>query len=100
MKAVERKLNKAQKATVWLLIISLLLATCYVVFVVVINNLGNGNTPTTEKPDLIDGEATYLNQTVAYPNIKEEQMTFIEISNKDGKFGVSRSGGTGSFLFH
>ena len=82
------------------MIISLLLAISYIVFVVVINNLDKGSAPTPETPELIEGEGTYLNQLVAYPNIEEEQMTFIEISNKEGKFGVSRPGGVGSFLFH
>ena len=51
--------------------------------------------------DVLEGEGTYLNQMVAYPAIQESQMLFIEISNKTGRFGVSRyPNDRGNFLFH
>ena len=104
MKVVERKLNKAQIATIWLLIISVLL-TAGIITVVAIANYQAANQ--TSKPstggklDLKDGESTYLNQRVVYPAIEESQILFLEINNKDGKFGVSRyPDEKGKFLFH
>ena len=91
MKAVERKLNKAQLAIIWLLIISLVLAIAYVGVIVAVNKLANkgqssGGTTLTPLP----GESTYLNQLIAYPTVEEGNITFIEIENKHGRFGVSR----------
>ena len=102
MKTVERKLNKRQLATVWLLIISVLLIAGYVVVMTVIknraSNIANQNNVTLTP---LEGEAVYLNQLVAYPPLEESQITFLEVSNKNGKFGVSRyPDDRGSFLFH
>lgn len=104
MRAVERKLSKAQIATIWLLIISLVLAAACLTTVLVIkkiseNNKGNGQT--VERPELKPGESTYLNQMIAYPWIEEGQILFVELKNKTGNFGLSRyPDDQGSFLFH
>ena len=101
MKAVERKLNKTQLAIIWLLVISLLLAAAYVTVILVAGKLASGAGSSTEPPTPLDGEAVYLNQLVAYPMVEETQMTFIEIENEKGKFGVSRyPDDLGYFLFH
>ena len=103
MKTVERKLNKAQIATIWLLIISVLLAAAWLSVTLVIKKLAsnNGGSSGGSAPELMEGEATYLNQTVAYPMIEEGRITFIEVKNKSGNFGVSRyPDDRGSFLFH
>lgn len=102
MKAVERKINKAQLAIIWLLVISLLLAAAYVTVIVVVNKrAGNGMAQGAPAPKPLEGESTYLNQLIAYPSIEEAEITFIEIENKKGKFGVSRyPNDLGSFLFH
>ena len=104
MKTVERKLNKAQLVTVWLLIISLLLGAAYVAVLLISKKLADKNETDTSSPilDLREGEATYLNQVIAYPTIEEGAITFIEISSeKNGKFGVSRAmGENNSFIFH
>ena len=104
MKAVERKLNKAQIATIWLLIISVLL-TAGIITVVAIANYkakNQASTPSTGADlDLKDGESSYLNQRVVYEPIEESEILFLEISNKDDKFGVSRyPDDKGDFLFH
>ena len=103
MKAVERKLNKAQVATIWLLIISVLLAAAWITVTVVVNKLASsqGNSSGSTKPETMEGESTYLNRLVAYPMIEEGQITYIEIKNKTGNFGLSRyPDDRGSFLFH
>ena len=103
MKAVEkRKLNKAQLATVWLLIISVILIAAYVTVIAVVNKLASNNSSSgSGKPDVMEGEGTYLNQLVAYPSIEEAQITFIEVKNPKGKFGLSRyPDDKGSFIFH
>ena len=102
MKAVERKLNKTQLAIVWLLVISLLLAAAYVTVIVIANRKagsGSSSNGTTLTP--LEGESTYLNQLIAYPSVEEGNITFIELENKNGKFGVSRyPDDLGNFLFH
>ena len=47
MKAVERKLNKAQLVTIWLLIISLVLATAYITLILVARKLASSNSGST-----------------------------------------------------
>ena len=103
MKAVERKLNKAQIATIWLLIISVLLAAAWLTVTLVVKKLASsqGGTSGTAKPEIMEGESTYLNRLVAYPMIEEGEITYIEIKNKTGNFGLSRyPDDRGSFLFH
>ena len=103
MKAVERKLNKAQIATIWLLIISVLLAAAWLTVSLVVKKLasGQGGSSGADKPEIMEGESTYLNQLVAYPMIEEGEITYVEIKNKTGNFGLSRyPDDRGSFLFH
>ena len=102
MKAVERKLNKAQLAIIWLLVVSLLLAAAYATVIIIVNKKapsGSGSAKPTLTP--LEGESTYLNQLIAYPSVEEGNITFIEMSNKNGRFGVSRyPDDLGNFLFH
>ena len=103
MKAVERKLNKAQLATVWLLIISVLLTVAYVTVILVANYISSKNSGSNgiDLPKPMEGEDTYLNQLVAYPAIEESQITFLEVTNSKGKFGISRyPDDKGGFIFH
>ena len=102
MKAVERKLKKSHLAIIWLLVISLLLAAAYVaVIVIATKRAGSSSSSGGSTLNPIEGEGTYLNQLVAYPTIEEAQITFIEIENKNGRFGVSRyPNDLGNFLFH
>ena len=103
MKKVERKLNKAQLATVWLLIISVLLGVAYFAVILVIKNLSEKEAPQTGSTvtDKREEEGLYLNQLVAYPAVEEANITFIEVENEYGRFGVSRyPNDNGDFLFH
>ena len=104
MKAVERKLNKAQLATIWLLVIALVLAAAYVALIAVINKLAKDNSQTSgglSADDLIEGEGIYSNQLVAYPSIEESQITNIEVSGPENRFGISRyPDDLGVFRFH
>ncbi len=103
MKAVERKLNKAQLATIWLLIISILLTAAYITVIAVVNKISSNDSGSSgsSTPEIMDGEAVYLNQLVAYPTIEESQITYVEVKNSKGKFGLSRyPDDTGNFIFH
>ena len=103
MKAVERKLNKAQLVTIWLLILSLVFAAAYVTLILVARKLASENTGSgsTNTPEIMEGEGTYLNQLIAYPSIEESQITFLEVKNSKGKFGLSRyPDDLSSFIFH
>ena len=104
MKTVERKLNKAQIATIWLLIISVLLTAGIITVVAIANykakNQSN-NSSTGATLDLKPGESSYLNQRIVYPSIEESEILFLDIQNKDGRFGMSRyPNEQGNFLFH
>lgn len=111
MKKVERKLNKAQLITVWLLIASILLTGVYFVFIAIAKKKAASNSGTSSKPaiiDLMEGESlSSTNSPLAYPSVSESEITFIDISNakNNEKFGVIRQPDangnlTGSFLFH
>ena len=104
MKVVERKLNKAQIATIWLLIISVLLTAGIITVVAIANykakNQSN-NSSTGATLDLKPGESSYLNQRIVYPSIEESEILFLDIQNKEGRFGMSRyPNEQGNFLFH
>ena len=104
MKIVERKLNKAQIATIWLLIISVLLTAGIITAIAIANHLAKKQTNNSSGGNTLDirpGESAYLNQRIAYPSIEEAEILFLEIENKSGRFGVSREEDeTGDFLFH
>ena len=104
MKVVERKLNKAQIATIWLLIISVLLTAGIITVVAIANYQAKNqtnNSSTGGTLDLKPGESTYLNQRVVYPSIEESEILFLEINNQENRFGVSRyPDENGDFLFH
>ena len=82
MKAVEkRKLNKAQLATVWLLIISVILIAAYVTVIAVVNKLASNNGSSgSGKPDVMEGEGTYLNQLV------EQWCTILTLTADSPKY--------------
>ena len=103
MKAVEkRKLTKSQAVTVWLLIISIILGAAYATVLVIANKRASGGSSSGQsslKP--IDGEAIHNNRLVAYPIVKEASISYIEVENKAGKFGVTRfPNDLGDFIFH
>ena len=104
MKAVERKLNKAQIVTIWLLIISVLLAGAYVISIVIVNSRAKNGTDSSSGNTVLDireGESSYLNSPIAYPRVSEAEILFIEIDSKGERYGVSRyPDDDGSFLFH
>ena len=104
MKAVERKLTKAQLAIIWLLVAAILFAAAYATVIVIVNKrASSGSSLGSTAPSLtpLEGESVYLNQLVAYPTVEEGQITFMQIKNSYGTFGVSRyPDDLGNFLFH
>ena len=106
MKAVNKKLNKSQIATICLLIISILLTVAYFVVSGIAKNRAKNNTNTQASTTQIAiredlGESLYLNRPIAYPRVQESEMILIEIT-KDGEgYGVSRyPDDNGNFVFH
>ena len=106
MKAVERKLNKAQIATICLLIISLLLGVAYLVISGVAKRKAmeqSGTSTNTQTIDILEeiGESSYIGRPIAYSRVEETQMLLIEVDYKGEKYGVSRyPDDNGSFMFH
>ena len=112
MKKVERKLSKAQLATIWLLVISVVLTGVYFVFMAIAKKKAadklNGATGPSAITELKEGEALSDNNSpMAYPAISEKEIEFIDIDNAQTqeKYGVIREPDenknlTGKFLFH
>ena len=111
MKKVERKLNKAQLATIWLLIISVVLTGAYLIFLAIANkraleaeNAANAQALIELKP----GESySFNNSPMAYPAIAEKEILFVDITNHktEERFGIFREPDendqpNGSFMFH
>ena len=102
MKKVERKLNKSQLITVWLLIVCLLLTVAYVTVSIVVRKLaekqsGGGSSSVITDVRYEDGEVlSSSNIPLAYATISEKNITDIHIEQYEGsdiakeKFGVFR----------
>lgn len=98
----KRKLNKSQLITVWLLIISLLLAGAYITVSIVARKLaekqnGSSNSSVITDVRYEDGEVlSSSNIPLAYAAISEKNITDIHIEQYEGsniakeKFGVFR----------
>ena len=104
MKVVNKKLNKAQLATICLLIASIVFLGAYFTVGAIADNIASnqtGSSNTGNKLELWEGESTYLNQPVAYPSIQEKQMLVLRVDGPEGKFDISRyPDDQGSFMFH
>ena len=104
MKVVNKKLNKAQLATVCLLVVSILLLSAYLLVSAIIKNRASapsGNTGSGSSLELWEGESSYLNQPVAYPAIQEKQILLLRVDGPEGKFDIARyPDDQGSFMFH
>lgn len=102
MKVVNKKLNKAQLATICLLIASILFLAAYLT-VSEISKRREESPSNTVKPgqiELWEGESSYLNQPVAYPSVQENQILLLRVDGPEGKFDVFRyPNDQGSFMF-
>ena len=102
MKKVERKFNKSQLITVWLLIISILLTGAYIAVSIIVRKLADkqsdsGNSSVITDIRYEDGEVlSSSNIPLAYAAISEKNITDIHIEQYEGsnvakeKFGVFR----------
>lgn len=110
MRKVERKLNKAQLITVWLLIVSVLLTCAYVTVYMIAKRRAEKQSQTSNNSvitDLRDGEALSSTKVpLAYPEISEKEIIFVDIENRktDERYGIFREPDennqpNGSFVF-
>ena len=109
MRKVERKLNKAQLITVWLLVASVLLTCAYFTIYVIAKRRAQqpGQTSNSVITDIRDGEAiSSTNMPLAYPAISEKEIIFVDIENRktEERYGIFREPDennqpNGSFLF-
>ena len=102
MKVVNKKLNKSQLITIWLLVASVLLLAAYFVVSAISDKMAqnNSNKPSSTV-DIKPGESSYLNQPIAYPSIQENQILLLQVNGPKGKFDLSRyPDDQGSFMFH
>lgn len=95
MKKVKRKSKKQ-----WITLVSLLtsFAVLLASYFIVDAFMGKGQTENpTEKPEILDGEALYLNTPVAYPRVEEGKIQYIIVRNESGTFDFTRPSEDGSF---
>ena len=105
MKVVNKKLKKAQLATICLLVASIVFLGAYFTVGAIAKNIASnqtgGSSSSNNKLELWEGESSYLNQPVAYPAIQEKQMLVLRVDGPEGKFDISRyPDDQGSFMFH
>ena len=106
MKTVNKRLNKAQIATICLLIISIVLTATYFVISGIAKKRAADKASAATPPAQLNiktelGESSYLNRPIAYPRIQESQMILIEITKNGEGYGVSRyPDDNSSFVFH
>ena len=105
MKVVNKKLSKAQLATICLLIASIVFLGAYFAISAISKKLASNNSgntrPSAPSIELIEGESSYLNQPVAYPAVQENQILLLQVDGPSGKFDISRyPDDQGSFMFH
>ncbi len=97
MKQVTKKrLSKKQV----LLIVTLSLVVTLSILTAVLTSVGLGATddpPPAEPPEILDGEAIYLNMAIAYPQISEKQIQYILVKNQTGSFDLTRPDALGAF---
>ena len=96
MRKVERKLNKAQLITVWLLIISVLLTCAYISVYVIAKRRAQKQSQTDKGSvitDIREGEAlSSVGMPLAYPEIAEKEILFVDIENRKAneRYGIFR----------
>ena len=97
MKQIEKKrLSKKQV----LLIATLSLVVVLSILTAVLTSVGLGSDPedpVTEPPEILEGEAIYLNTAIAYPQISESQIQYILVRNENGSFDLTRPDAYGAF---
>ena len=91
MKQVKKfRLGKTGKMIVIMCSVLALLIAAYFI----ITAIANSRTPAPEEektpPELMAGEALYLNQTVAYPRLEEGKILSILVTNSEGTFDMTR----------
>ena len=89
MKQVKKfRLGKTGKMIVIMCSVLALLIAAYFI----ITAIANSRTPAPEEektpPELMAGEALYLNQTVAYPRLEEGKILSILVTNSEGTFDM------------
>lgn len=98
MKTVRKfKLTKKQKLLAILSALLLVIGTACAIAVPLIG----GNTDPTKKdpPEILEGEALYLNTTIAYPMVSEANIQYILVQNANGSFDMLRDGNIFYFSF-
>ena len=83
-----------------LIIISAALLVSAVLCAVLIPILNSQDDPTpSNPPEIMPGEAIYLNTTVAYPMVNQANITYILVENENGTFDMTRPDAAGAFWF-
>ena len=95
MKVVKKfRLSSKQRLLAILLAALVLMSTAAAVAVPLMNR--TDEPAQKDPPEILDGEAIYLNTTVAYPVVSEASIQYIMVKNAGGTFDMLREDG-GSF---
>ena len=91
MKQVKKfKLSKTHKLLIIMAAVLALLIGAYFIISAIADSKTPDEPEKTPPPQILDGEALYLNQAVAYPRLEEGQILSILVSNKEGTFDMTR----------
>lgn len=85
----KRKLSSKKILLITLASVLVLLIAGYFIISAVVKGLGGDETK-SDPPEVLDGEAVYLNTTIAYPQVSETQIQYILVQNKHGNFDLTR----------
>ena len=96
MKAVKKSRLTPKKLLLIIVSAALLLSAVLCAVLVPILNKQQGPAA-KDPPEIMPGEAIYLNTTVAYPIVSEAKITYILVENENGKFDMTRPDAQGSF---
>lgn len=103
MKTVDAKNRKKQtKLIIILASVVLFLILASIATKLIIDNLGNDDPVTPTPPQTLEGEGL-LNDffLLAYPQVQTGDMTYIEVTTPDGKYGLERDEETGDmYILH
>jgi hypothetical protein len=97
MKRIEKKRLTSKK--ILLIVLSSLLAMLILGYIIIDNVLpeGSAGDDPVKTPEILEGEALYLNTPIAYPHVSEGNIQYILVQNEKGSFDLTRPDEKGSF---
>ena len=92
----KRKLTSKRILLIALSSLLVLLIAGYITVKLTVKDNGTGG-GASEPPEIMEGEAVYLNTTIAYPQVSEAAIQYILVQNALGTFDLTRPDSKSSF---